>query len=127
MRIISALVSALLALLMFSSVVLGQPLDALVTLQEVDDAMAEITASTTPDDPKRAQLLTLYNDTRVALTDRAEFLDLSENYAKARAGAGKEAVAMGASLEERHVAPPDAPASTSRAELEQQLQLSKAE
>ena len=83
--------------------------------------------STTPDDPQRAQLLTLYNDTRAALTDRAEFLDLRENYAKARAGAGKEAVAMGASLAERHVAPPDAPASTSRAELEQQLQLSRAE
>ena len=127
MRSIAALVSSLLALLMFSRIVLGQPLDALVTVQEVDDAMAEVTANTTPDDPQRAQLLTLYNHTRAALTDRAEFLDLRENYAKARAGAGKEAVAMDASLAERHVAPPDAPSSTSLAELEQQLQLGRAE
>ena len=126
-RRISALGAPLLALLMLSTVAFGQTSDPLITLDQVDDAVADITAKTTADDPQRAKLLALYNDTRAALTDRAGFLESRENYAQARAGAGKEALAIGAALAERHVASLDLPASTSLAELEQQLQVSRAE
>jgi potassium efflux system protein len=126
-RRISALGTPLLALLMLSTVVLGQPSEPVITLDQVDGAVADLTATTTSDDPQRAKLLALYNDTRAALADRDGFLESREKYAQARAGAEKEALAIGAALAERHVASLDLPASTSLAELEQQMQVGSAE
>tara|TARA_R110001599_G_scaffold353881_1_gene602088 strand:- start:78380 stop:81703 length:3324 start_codon:yes stop_codon:yes gene_type:complete len=116
-----------MVLLMLATGALGQPPEVQVTLEAVDNAVADVTANTPPDDPQRARLLALYNETRAALIDRDEYLDLRENYAKARAGAGNEAIAIGAALVERHVAPPDQAVSKSLPELEQQVQISRAE
>lgn len=116
-----------MALVMLSGIALGQAQPELVTRQEVDNAIADVTAITSADDPQRARLVALYNDTLEALSDTDEFLDARETYARARSVAAQEAIAIGATLVERHVAPPELADSTSLAELEQQVQLSRAE
>jgi len=116
-----------MVLLMLSTFALGQPPAEVVTTQEVDNAIADVTALTPADDPQRARLLALYNNTREALNDRDEFLDAREKFAKARSVAAKEAIAIGATLVERDVVPAALADSTSLPELEQQVQLSRAE
>jgi potassium efflux system protein len=115
------------ALLMFSAVALGQSLDALVTAAELDSAAANITAATDADDPQRARLLDIYSDTKAALAASAQFLAARETYAQARSSAVKRAADIQAGLVERDVVSDVSFGSTSLAELEQQVLVSRAD
>jgi potassium efflux system protein len=117
----------LLSLLLFSAVTMSQSPDSLVTVAEVDGAVATITATIDPDDPQRAGLLEMYNGTGSALAVRAQFLAARDAYAQARASAAKQATAIEAGLAERDVVPAGPGASTSLAGLEQQVLVSKAD
>ncbi len=100
-----------------------------VTVEQLDASVADVTANLTPDDPKRANLLRLYGDTRAALVATRQFKESRESFAQARAGAADRASAIEAGLSEREVAT-DSPGENpdaSLADIEQTMQVRKAE
>ncbi len=100
------------------------------TIPQLDAAMADVTDRLAPDDPKRASLLRLYGDTRAALVATRQFRESREAFAQARVGASDRADAIERGLAERELNPnlvvPD-PATASLDDLEQRMQVSKAE
>jgi len=100
-----------------------------VTVEQLDASVADVTANLAPDDPKRANLLRLYGDTRAALVAARQFNESRESFAQARAGAADRASAIEAGLSEREVAsdPAGAASDASLADIEQTMQVRKAE
>ena len=100
-----------------------------VTVEQLDAAVADVTATLAPDDPKRAGLLKLYADTRAALAAARQFKESRESFAQARAGAADRASAIEAGLSERDVSADQAEVrpDASLADLEQTMQVQKAE
>ena len=100
-----------------------------VTVEQLDASVADVTANLAPDDPKRANLLRLYGDTRAALVAARQFNESRESFAQARAGAADRASAIEAGLSEREVSfdPAGANPDASLADIEQTLQVRKAE
>ena len=120
----------LLPLLFVAGVASGQDAPAVVTTAQLDAAVAGVTAQLSPDDPSRETLLELYRDTRAALADAERFRKNRESFAQARASAAKRAEDIQAGLAERDVAPAPEPGKTesaSLADLEQRLQIARAE
>ncbi len=100
-----------------------------VTVEQLDASVADVTANLAPDDPKRANLLRLYGDTRAALAAARQFNESRESFAQARAGAADRASAIEAGLSEREVAADQAEVGpdATLADLEQTMQVQKAE
>jgi potassium efflux system protein len=100
-----------------------------VTVEQLDAAVADVTANLAPDDPKRANLLRLYGDTRAALVAARQFNESRESFAQARAGAADRAAAIEASLVERDIAtdPVGGGSDASLDDIEQTMQVRKAE
>jgi len=100
-----------------------------VTVEQLDASVANVTTNLAPDDPKRANLLRLYGDTRAALVAARQFKESRESFAQARAGAADRASAIEAGLSEREVAsdPVGAASDASLADIEQTMQVRKAE
>lgn len=120
----------LLSLVLLGGAAAAQDGPPVVTTAQLDAAVAEATGTLADDDPKRADLLRLYGDARAALAAAARFEESRESFAQARAGAAKQAADIEAGLAERQVAPDAAaPASgtASLADIEQQMQVGKAE
>ncbi len=123
----------LLQAFFIATVAWGQVAGPLVTLAQVDAAIARVNATAaldSPDSSGRASLLKLYSDTRAALRAVTEYQGEREKYARARAEAGREATAIEAGLAERQVVPTGiggALETASLGELEQQIQVSRSE
>ncbi|MFC1579047.1 hypothetical protein ACFL3Y_01510, partial [Pseudomonadota bacterium] len=100
-----------------------------VSVEQLDASVADVTANLAPDDPKRANLLRLYGDTRAALVAARQFNESRESFAQARAGAADRASAIEAGLSEREVVtdPAGASSDASLADIEQAMQVRKAE
>ncbi|MCB1697211.1 MAG: mechanosensitive ion channel [Halioglobus sp.] len=123
----------LLSLLLLAGVVRGEDVPSAVTTvttAQLDAAVGDVTANLAPDDPKRADLLRLYGDTRAALVAVRQFRESEQSFAQARAGAAGRAAAIEAGLAERELSasrPAADPANESLADIEQQMQVGKAE
>ncbi len=119
----------LLPLLFLALCAWGQETLTSVTVEQLDASVDEVTANLAPDDPKRANLLRLYGDTRAALVAARQFNESRESFAQARAGAADRAAAIEAGLSEREVAvdPAGGGRDASLADIEQTIQLRKAE
>lgn len=100
-----------------------------VTVEQLDESIAEVTANLAADDPKRANLLRLYGDTRAALVAARQFKESRESFAQARAGAADRAAAIEAGLIERELATDTAIESSDAtlADIEQTMQVRRAE
>ena len=120
----------LLPLLLIACCVWGQDAATGVTVQQLDAAVADVTANLPTDDPRRANLLRLYGDTRAALASTTQFRESRESFAQARAGAADRAAAIETGLSEREIAADSedtVSGTASLADLEQTIQLRKAE
>ncbi|MEE4145855.1 MAG: mechanosensitive ion channel domain-containing protein [Halieaceae bacterium] len=119
----------LLPLLFAACCALAQETITSVTIEQLDASVADVTANLAPDEPKRANLLRLYGDTRAALVAARQFNESRDSFAQARAGAADRASAIEAGLSEREVTSglaevsPDA----SLADIEQTMQVRRAE
>ena len=119
----------LLPLLFVGCLAWAQDTITSVTVEQLDASVANVTANLASDDPKRANLLRLYGDTRAALVAARQFNESRESFAQARAGAADRASAIEAGLSEREVAsdPAGAASDASLADIEQTMQVRKAE
>ncbi len=115
---------------MLAAAAWGQDTGVIVSTAQVDAAAAEATASLAEDDPRRANLLRLYGDTRAALAAAVQFRAAGESFAQARAGAAQRAAAIEAGLAEREVGSDGVggePGSASLADIEQAMQVRSAD
>jgi len=120
----------LLQVLFFSLAAWGQDPVTAITIPQLDAAVAEASENLAPDDPKRANLLRLYGDTRAALVATRQFKESLASFAQARAGAADRAKAIEIGLSEREM---DSdltvadPAAATLDDIEQRMLVSKAE
>lgn len=120
----------LLLLLLLAASGWAQEAGIVVTTAQVDAAVAQVTANLAADDPARANLLKLYDGARSALAATARHQADREKYAEARAGAAREAATIQAGLVERQVSVGTVGGRSGKlslADLEQQIQVSKAD
>lgn len=120
----------LLLLVLFPGPSLGQNPDPGVSVAQVEAAVADVSSRLAADDPVRASLLELYDDTRAALLALEQYQGSTETYTQARAGASREAEAIEAGLAERREAPAASDPTLDQAslqELEQRIQVTRAD
>ena len=120
------LLPLLLPLLLLAAAAWGQDTGPIVSAAQVEAAVADATASLAEDDPRRANLLRLYGETRAALTAALQFGAARESFAQARAGAAQRAAAIEAGLAERELGSDGAWGETdsaSLADIEQTMQV----
>ncbi|RLA58385.1 MAG: hypothetical protein DRR04_11040, partial [Gammaproteobacteria bacterium] len=122
-------VLALLVLLV-ANTAWGQDVDSTVTGAQLDAAVKNISESLPADDPQRESMLKFYSDTRAALLRIKQYKKARENFAQARANAAAQAQSIQEELSGSRDAPEQddkAVASASLQELEQMIQVDKAE
>jgi len=119
-------------LLLLATTAWGQVEAPAVTTAQVDAAIEEVSTNLAADDPQREVLLQLYRETRAALESFGQYQQTFKTYSQARAGAAGEIQTIQEALTKTQdkEAPDQAdavPTSATLQELEQRVQVNRAE